>query len=354
VLDRDTLSVPVPRPSFAHEWVEHAHTGREQVAARVAGASIVVSNKVRIDEAALTAAPALRLIAIPATGTNNVELEACRRRGVTVCNVPSYGPQSVAEHVFALVLALRRNLLQYVAEVRAGRWERAPNFCFVDHPIADLAGSRLGVVGSGAIGSAVARIGAGFGMQVLQAERRGAAVVRPGYVAFDEVLESADVLSLHLPLTPQTHHLIGAGELARMRPGAVLINTARGPLVDEAALAAALREILDNMVRLELRLYRLHREFHLKYHPELQVGMRLGPYESSRQYVDEAWGPFVALYVPALDPVRGDMAAYMLAMGLRATIRVTLEDAPERVGEPAFLECLLAMALGALDPVLPP
>lgn len=242
VLDRDTLSVPVPRPSFAHEWVEHAHTGREQVAARVAGASIVVSNKVRIDEAALTAAPALRLIAIPATGTNNVELEACRRRGVTVCNVPSYGPQSVAEHVFALVLALRRNLLQYVAEVRAGRWERAPNFCFVDHPIADLAGSRLGVVGSGAIGSAVARIGAGFGMQVLQAERRGAAVVRPGYVAFDEVLESADVLSLHLPLTPQTHHLIGAGELARMRPGAVLINTARGPLVDEAALAAALRE----------------------------------------------------------------------------------------------------------------
>lgn len=241
VLDRDTLSVPVPRPSFAHEWVEHAHTGREQVAARVAGASIVVSNKVRIDEAALTAAPALRLIAIPATGTNNVELEACRRRGVTVCNVPSYGPQSVAEHVFALVLALRRNLLQYVAEVRAGRWERAPNFCFVDHPIADLAGSRLGVVGSGAIGSAVARIGAGFGMQVLQAERRGAAAVRPGHVAFDEVLERADVLSLHLPLTPQTHHLIGAAELARMKPGAVLINTARGPLVDESALAVALR-----------------------------------------------------------------------------------------------------------------
>lgn len=241
VLDRDTLSVPVPRPSFAHEWVEHAHTGREQVAARVAGASIVVSNKVRIDEAALTAAPALRLIAIPATGTNNVELEACRRRGVTVCNVPSYGPQSVAEHVFALVLALRRNLLQYVAEVRAGRWERAPNFCFVDHPIADLAGSRLGVVGSGVIGSAVARIGAGFGMQVLQAERRGAAAVRPGHVAFDEVLERADVLSLHLPLTPQTHHLIGAAELARMKPGAVLINTARGPLVDESALAAALR-----------------------------------------------------------------------------------------------------------------
>lgn len=119
-------------------------------------------------------------------------------------------------------------------------------------------------------------------------------------------------------------------------------------------LTAALREILGNMVRLELRLYRLHREFHLKYHPELQLGMRLGPYDSSRQYVDEAWGPFVALYVPALDPVRGDMAAYMLAMGLRATIRATLEDAPERVDEPAFLECLLAMALGALDPGLPP
>lgn len=242
VLDRDTLSVPVPRPRFAHEWVDHAHTAREQLAARVAEASIVVSNKVRIDEAVLAGAPALRLIAIPATGTNNVDLEACRRRGVTVCNVPSYGPQSVAEHVFALVLALRRKLLQYAADVRAGRWEGAPNFCFVDHPIADLAGSRLGVAGSGAIGSAVARIGAGFGMQVLQAERRGAAAVRPGHVAFDEVLETADVLSLHLPLTPQTHHLIGAAELARMKPGALLINTARGPLVDESALAAALRE----------------------------------------------------------------------------------------------------------------
>lgn len=119
-------------------------------------------------------------------------------------------------------------------------------------------------------------------------------------------------------------------------------------------LAYALREILRNMVRVELRLYRLHREFHLRYHPDLQVGMRLGPYENSREYIDEAWGPFVALYAPELDPARRDMAAYMLCMALRSTIRVALEDAPERVESPVFLDCLIAMALGVLDPRLPP
>lgn len=119
-------------------------------------------------------------------------------------------------------------------------------------------------------------------------------------------------------------------------------------------LVGALREILGNMVRVELRLYRLHREFHLRYHPDLQVGMRLGPYENSRQYIDEAWGPFVAMYVPDIDATRRDMSAYMLCMGLRSTIRVALEDAPERVESPVFLDCLLAMALGVLDPALPP
>lgn len=115
------------------------------------------------------------------------------------------------------------------------------------------------------------------------------------------------------------------------------------------ALDAALREILDNMVRMELRLYRLHREFHLKYHPDLKVGMRTGPYENTRQYVDEAWSAFVTMYLPSLDPLRRDMAAYMLGIGMRATIRATFEDAPERVAEPAFRDCLLAMALGALE-----
>lgn len=113
-------------------------------------------------------------------------------------------------------------------------------------------------------------------------------------------------------------------------------------------LAAALREILASMIRQELRLHRLNREFHLKYHPELQVGLRLGPYETTSQYVDEAWGAFVRLYVPDLDAARRDMSAYMLGMAMRATIRVALEDAPERVGQPAFLDCLLGMALGAL------
>lgn len=119
-------------------------------------------------------------------------------------------------------------------------------------------------------------------------------------------------------------------------------------------LEGALREILANMVRQELRLHRLNREFHLKYHPELQVGLRLGPYETTRQYVDEAWGGFVKLYVPTLDPERADMAAYMVGMALRAAIRVALEDAPERVGRPVFVDCLLGMALGALGFTSPP
>lgn len=119
-------------------------------------------------------------------------------------------------------------------------------------------------------------------------------------------------------------------------------------------LAGALREILENMVRVELRLYRLHRDFHLRYHPDLQVGMRLGPFESSRDYIDQAWGPFIDLYVPEMSAARRDMSAYMLCMGLRSTIRVTLEDDPERVESPVFTDCLLAMALGVLDPQLPP
>lgn len=240
-LDAATISVPVHRPAFAHEWVEYPSTRPEEVAQRIADATIVISNKVRIDDAAMDAAPNLRFIAIPATGTNNVDLEACRRRGILVSNVRGYGPHAVAEHVFALILALRRNLIAYADEVRAGRWEGEPNFCFLDYPVADLYGSTLGLVGSGAIGSAVARIAAGFGMTVLRAERRGATTVREGYTAFDDVLAQADVLSLHLPLTEETRHLIDKAALTRMKHSALLINTARGPLVDESALAGALQ-----------------------------------------------------------------------------------------------------------------
>jgi len=163
----------------------------------------------------------------------------CRQRGITVCNVRGYGTRSVAEHVLMLMLALRRQLPGFQRDLRAGAWQRAEAFCLLDRPIGDLGGATLGIVGTGELGQAVAALGRALGMEVLLAERRGAAP-RPGRVAFEEALARADVLSLHCPLTPETRGLVGAAELAAMKPGAILINTARGALVDAEALLASL------------------------------------------------------------------------------------------------------------------
>ncbi|HEY6898463.1 MAG TPA: D-2-hydroxyacid dehydrogenase [Rhodocyclaceae bacterium] len=240
-LDRSTLAVPLRAPACGHRWSDFDHSAPEQVVARLADADIAVSNKVRIDDRMLTALPRLRHIAIAATGTDHIDLAACKAHGVSVSNIRNYGAESVAEHVFALMLGLSRQLLAYSRDAAAGRWEQGPNFCFLDYPIVDLHGRRLGLVGQGAIGSAVARIAQGFGMELLLSERPGATEIRPGRRPFVEVLATADVLSLHLPLSEATRHLIGAAELDLMKPGALLINTARGALVDEPALAAALR-----------------------------------------------------------------------------------------------------------------
>lgn len=240
-LERASVDAPFRAPQIEHEWVEFAETTADQIVPRLRGAHIAIVNKARLGLAELEALPDLKMIALAATGSDNVDLVACRARGIVVSNVRGYAVTTVPEHVMALLLALSRRLFDYTADVAAGRWSRSPNFCFLDYPIRDLRGAMLGIVGSGSLGQGVAELARGFGMQVVFSERPGAGTVREGRVAFDALLGQADVISLHCPLTDDTRHLINARTLAMMKPGALLINTARGALVDEQALADALR-----------------------------------------------------------------------------------------------------------------
>jgi glycerate dehydrogenase len=216
-------------------------TAQPDVAAAIAGAGVVLVNKLRLAGDVIAATPTLRLIALAATGTNNVDLETARERGVAVCNLRDYCTTSVVQHVMATLLMLTHRLREYDKLVRSGAWQRGEQFCLLEYPIRELAGRRLGIVGYGTLGRAVGRAAeAGLGMELAIANRPGGAP-QPGRISLDDVLPTVDVLSLHCPLTPATEGLIGARQLALMKPDAVLINTARGALVDGAALAAALR-----------------------------------------------------------------------------------------------------------------
>jgi len=239
-LDRDSLQATVRRPQFEHEWLEYPATMPTEVVARLAGASIAITNKVPLSAEAIAQLPELKMVAIAATGTDNVDLAACKARGIVVANIRNYSLVSVPEHVFTLILALRRNLRAYVRDTENGLWEQASRFCLLDHPIADLASSRLGIIGYGALGKKVATIGRAFGMDVCAHSRSPVADGDVTVLPLDEVLATSDVLSLHLPLNDATRNMIGKCELARMKRTALLINTARGGLVDEAALATAL------------------------------------------------------------------------------------------------------------------
>jgi glycerate dehydrogenase len=240
LLERDSVRAHVRRPDFDHEWVEHGRTLQAEIEARCSGADIVIVNKLPFDAALIGRLDKLAMIAVAATGTNNIDLEACKARGIVVSNIRGYAVNTVPEHVIAMLMALSRNLFAYRSSVGEGRWQRAGQFCFFDHPIRDLHDLTLGIVGSGSLGSGVARLASAFGTRVLLAERKGAATVRPGYTDFATVLTEADAISLHCPLTTETRGLFGATELAAMKSGAILINTSRGGLVDEAALAQAL------------------------------------------------------------------------------------------------------------------
>ncbi len=217
-------------------------TAPHEVAERIAEAEVVISNKVVLDATALQQAQRLQLICVAATGVNNVDLDAAAQRGITVCNCRGYGTPAVVQHVFALLLELMTQLSAYRQAVRAGRWQRSSQFCLLDFPIRELAGKTLGIIGYGELGQGVARVAEAFGMQVLIAQRPGAVEPEEGRVPLPMLLPQVDVLSLHCPLTPETRGLIGAWELALMRRDAILINTARGGLVDETLLAAALRQ----------------------------------------------------------------------------------------------------------------
>ena len=242
-LDRDTISpdTTLRAPSFAHTWVQHQRTRADEAAARIADADIVVVNKVKLTAEVLAQAPQLKLIAVAATGTDNIDLVACQQRGIVVSNVRNYAKHTVPEHTFALIFALRRSICAYRDAVKAGRWQEAAQFCFFDHPIRDLAGSTLGIIGDGVLGQSVASIGRALGMRVLFSAHKGRTGQGSLYTPFEEVLRQSDILTLHCPLNANTRHMIGAAEFAHMTRKPLLINTGRGGLVDEAAVGPALQ-----------------------------------------------------------------------------------------------------------------
>jgi glycerate dehydrogenase len=214
-------------------------TSEAQVAPRIRDAAYVLANKIRLTDALLEQCPHLRFIGLTATGTDNVDLAAAMRHGIAVCNIRDYCSQSVAEHVFGCLLSLTHSLPRYHADVRAGEWQKSDDFCLLTHPVRELSGMTMGIVGYGALGKAVAGVAAAFNMTVIVAARAGAD--GGTRVPFDELVARADVISLHCPLVPETRNLFSTEQFRQMKNDAIFINTARGGLVDSAALVAALR-----------------------------------------------------------------------------------------------------------------
>jgi len=216
-------------------------TEGHEVAERIQGANFILTNKIRLSAELLQGAPQLRFIGLTATGTDNIDLEAAQQHGVAVCNIRAYCTHSVAEHVFACLLSLTHSIGQYNTAVRAGEWQRADDFCLLSYPVRELSAMTLGIVGYGELGKGVEKIARSFGMQVIVSARPGSAIVNDGRISFEELLQRADVISLHCPLNDATRGLFGAAEFAKMRSDAILINTARGGLIDPTALVDALR-----------------------------------------------------------------------------------------------------------------
>lgn len=241
-LDRASLKATVRQPACAESYVEHEKTSVDQLLQRLAGATVAITNKVPLRADVLNQLPALKMIAVAATGYDVIDVPCCRERGIAVANIRNYAVHTVPEHAFALILALRRSLLAYRADVQAGVWNKSDQFCFFTHPIGDLHGSTLGIIGEGAIGQGTAAIARGFGMKVLFADHAPPKAPGVEFTPMDEVIAQSDVLSLHCPLTPDTRHLIGIEQMRRMKRSALLINTSRGGLVDEQALIQALDE----------------------------------------------------------------------------------------------------------------
>lgn len=241
-LDRSTLQADVRRPAFEHTWQEYATTAAAQTVERLQDATIAISNKVPVRADALAQLPKLRMIAVAATGYDVIDVPACRERGIAVANIRNYARHTVPEHTFALILALRRSLLEYRQDVERGRWQEVEQFCFFDHPIRDLYGSTIGIFGEGVIGQGTAAIARAFGMRVLFAAHPLAGAGGGEFTPVEQLLAESDIVTLHCPLTAENRHMIGLDELSKMKRSAILINTARGGLVDEKALATALKQ----------------------------------------------------------------------------------------------------------------
>lgn len=243
-LDRATIAddVTLRRPDISHDWEEYDSSTTEEAHGRLAGATVAIVNKVRLPGTLLRDLPELKLIAVAATGTDNIDLEACRELGIDVRNVTDYAATTVTEHTFALLLALRRALPGYIEDVAAGRWQASGQFCFHTHTIGELRGRRMAIAGSGAIGRAVGDIARAFGMEVAFAGRKGATDPGLDRMPFEEILGWCDVFSLHCPLTEATRDMLGRAEFERMERRPLILNTARGGLISEPDLADALRE----------------------------------------------------------------------------------------------------------------
>jgi glycerate dehydrogenase len=239
-LDRASLKAKVRKPSCASEYIEYEKTAAAEVVPRLQGASVAIINKVPMRADALKQLPQLKLIAVAATGYDVVDVAYCKDHGIAVANIRNYAVHTVPEHAFALILALRRNILAYRQDVENGVWNRSEQFCFFTHDIGDLHGATLGIIGEGAIGQATATIGRAFGMRVLFADHPPPKMEGVTFTPHDQVLAESDVISLHCPLLPATRNLINIEAFRKMKRNALLINTARGGLVDEAALIQAL------------------------------------------------------------------------------------------------------------------
>lgn len=238
-LDLGDLDLGTLRESVG-ELVLHASTTAEQVAERLKGAQVAISNKVVIDAGTFAACPDLKLVLVTATGTNNIDLVSAREHGVTVCNCQGYGTPSVAQHTLLLLLALATRLPDYQQAVHQGLWQKSKQFCLLDFQIVELEGKTLGLLGHGELGGAVARLAEAFGMRVLLGQIPGRPA-RADRLPLAELLPQVDALTLHCPLNDNTRDMIGAHELSLMKPHAFIVNTARGGLINEQALADALR-----------------------------------------------------------------------------------------------------------------
>lgn len=239
-LDQGTLAGHTFQFDFPFEITNIDNCPHDKVAEAIAGHQIAITNKIPIDRATMEANPQLKLIAVAATGYNHIDIEAARALGITVCNVAGYSTTSVAEHTFMMMIALMHRLPLYQKRIARGEWQESPFFSIFAESIYDLEGKTLGIVGRGSIGKAVAKFAEAFNMRVLFSERKGAAEIRDGYHAFDQVLQEADIYSLHLPLTDETENMIDAAEIARMKKGVIIINVSRGGIVNEEALADGL------------------------------------------------------------------------------------------------------------------